>query len=275
MELEERRQLLQQAIQIAIKAGQLTLEGYRRRGISVEKKGRVDLVTEYDVKTEALIREQIEALRPDDKIVGEEGSAGARAPRPEDDTPTWYIDPIDGTTNYAHGHPMYSVSIALYEGETPVLGVVNGPALGVIWAGGPELGATRNGGNTRVSATEAMVDALVATGFPYSLDRGKNLEVIARFLPEIQGIRRGGSAALDLCLVADGTCDLYWERKLNAWDVAAGAAILLGAGGKLSDHSGGAFDLFTTEILATNGPLHEAALALLRPPRTGRPRPRP
>lgn len=262
MELSTRRQLLALATEIAEEAGALTLEGYRRE-LSIQKKGRIDLVTEFDLKAEAHIRERLQAACPDHHIVGEEHSAGARAPRPADDTPTWYIDPIDGTTNFAHGHPFYGVSIGLFAGASPVLGVIRAPALGVTWAGGPALGATRGGAPCQVSKATDMVDALAATGFPYHLDRGKNLAHVARFLPQIQGIRRCGSAALDLCLVADGTCDLYWEQHLNAWDLAAGVAILLGAGGQISDHRGGPFDLFTAQVLASNGHLHPAALATL------------
>ncbi|HYQ17166.1 MAG TPA: inositol monophosphatase family protein [Polyangiaceae bacterium] len=246
------------ALAVATEAGALLLAGYRTRPTPTEKAQR-DLVTEFDLKSEALIVARLAAATPELGIVAEEGGGQLRAL-------TWFCDPLDGTTNFVHGHPFWAVSIGLLEAERPLAGAVVAPALGLSWtgfAGGP---ARRSGEPCRVSETSNLERSLLATGFPY--DRrtapANNLDAFARVEKVAQGVRRCGSAAIDLCLVADGTYDAYWERRLNAWDVAAGAAVLLAAGGRLSALDGGPVDLSIGHLIASNGHVHDALQALLR-----------
>lgn len=264
----ERAHALETAQAIAAEAAELALGGWRS-GTEIQKKGTIDLLTEYDLKTETLIRERLGAAFPDHRIVGEEGEA-----REGSAGFTWYVDPIDGTTNFAHGHPFFCVSIALWaEGEGAghgEVGVVAAPALGVSWSARRGGGARRNGEPCHVSDTAELKDALCATGFPY--DRWDSSEDNVRehraFLKRTRGIRRCGSAAIDLCLVAEGTYDLYWEQKLNPWDMCAGALLVAEAGGRLSDYGGGEAEPRDGRLVATNGPLHDATLALLAQART-------
>lgn len=240
-------------------AGQLVL-GAWRTGAEVSLKGDIDIVTEFDLKSEKIIRETILSAFPDDKVVGEESDVVGDSER------VWYVDPIDGTTNFAHGHPIFSVSIAMYNGDEPRVGLVLAPALGITWSAARGAGAFRNGEPCKVSQRATLSDALCATGFPY--DRWTNPENNVRefeyFLLRTRGVRRGGSAAIDLCMLADGTYDIYWERGLNAWDMCAGALIIQEAGGQLSNYAGGAADPRSGEVVATNGQLHQEALRALK-----------
>ena len=179
---------------------------------------------------------------------------------------TWFVDPIDGTTNFVHGHPFYCVSIGLVVGVLPVVGAVVAPALGVEWTGAVGAGAHRSGDACRVSDVGRFSDALLATGFPY--DRASsddnNFDAFVAIKRKCQAVRRCGSAALDLCLVADGTYDGYWEKKLAPWDCAAGGAIVVAAGGRISDYAGGPADILSGQLLATNGAIHDALVAELQ-----------
>jgi len=243
---------------LGAEAGALLLRGFRT-GAEVRKKGRIDLVTEFDLASEALLRAGIADAFPEHRIVAEEGQAEGTG------EVVWYVDPLDGTTNFAHGHPFFSVSIALYDGDRPVLGVVVAPALGITWSGRAGHGARRNGVPCRVSETRALEDALCATGFPYDrwTNPDDNTREMKAFLKCTQGVRRCGSAAIDLALVADGTYDLYWEKSLSAWDMAAGALLVQEAGGRLSDTRGAPGDPRTGELLATNPHLQSPALRVL------------
>lgn len=231
----------------------------------IEHKGAIDLVTETDRAVEALIGERLRRALPNHLLVGEEASAGRRPARPPADRFAWYLDPLDGTTNFAHGHPHFAVSLALARGAEQLLALVADPLRGETFAAVRGGGATCNGTAIRVSATPALEGALLATGTPY--DRRERadlyLGVIRDFMLRCQGIRRGGSAALDLCWVACGRVDAYWEWRLGPWDVAAGALIVREAGGAVSDFGGGAHDVFGSETLASNGRLHDAMLAVL------------
>ncbi len=253
------------AREVAAEAGRLLLEGFRT-GAHVKKKGSaIDLVTEWDLRSERLVRDRLAAAFPDHRIVAEEGEAQGTGSR------VWYVDPLDGTTNFAHGHPIFCVSIALWDGPTPVVGVVLAPALGVTWWASRGGGAFRNGVRCQVSSCPALGEALCATGFPYDrwTNPDDNLRELAAFVKQVQGVRRCGSAAIDLCLVADGTYDVYWEQRLSPWDLCAGATMVLEAGGTLSDYDGGPADPRTGRLLATNGGLHDAALSVLRTARAG------
>jgi len=250
---------LEAAERAALRAGELVMEGWRA-GTEIERKGRFDLLTKYDLESEHLIREALSREFPAHRIVGEEGAETG-----EGDL-VWYVDPIDGTTNYAHGHFFFAMSIALYRGREGLVGLVHAPALGVTWKAAKGMGAFRNGEPCSVSPREQLEEAVCASGFPY--DRGSNgddnLAELALFLQRARGIRRCGSAAVDLCLVADGTYDIYWEKGLNAWDLCAGALIVKEAGGRLSTYEGEEADPRSGKLVASNGRLHEAAVRTIR-----------
>lgn len=256
-----------QATAIAEEAGALISEGYRQP-TEVRKKGVVDLVTDFDLRAEKHVVERLRAAYPEHVIVAEEGAAERNA-----EGPCWYVDPIDGTTSFAHGHPFFCVSIALYDGSEGLVGAVHAPALGVTWSAARGRGARRNRHPCHVSQVRSLHEALVATGFPYDrhASHENNLREFGTFMRRAQGIRRCGSAALDLCLVADGTYDGYWEQKLSPWDMAAGAFIVHEAGGRLSRYDGGPADPLSGKLVASNGLLHDKMLAVLQEARQGEP----
>lgn len=238
----------------AREAARFVNTGFRKRP-AVEHKGAVDLVTSYDRDSEALLRERLAPLAI--PIVGEE--QGGATP---EEGPAFFIDPIDGTTNFVHGHPFWCVSIGLAVARVPVLGVVVSPPLAVEWWGfvaedGTRV-ARRNDDACAVSAEAAFEDSFLATGFPYDrrTSDDNNFDAFFHVKRRVQGVRRCGSAAMDLCLVADGTYDGYWERKVNAWDIAAGAALVRAAGGEVTDFEGAASFLSSGRIVATNGSIH-------------------
>jgi myo-inositol-1(or 4)-monophosphatase len=249
------------ALTAARAAAQHALSGHRTQPAYLRKQSDADLVTKYDLESEQLIRRMLAEATPEIPIVGEEqgGEADAR--------PTWFCDPIDGTTNFAHGHHFFAVSIGLMRGGAPLLGAVVAPALKCEWYGYVDGGAFRNGVPCSVTRTSTLSDALVGTGFSPVMRRlghpEDNLAAFCRVSPHVRDIRRCGSAALDLCLVADGTYDAYWERRLSAWDVAAGSAIVLAAGGRLTDLAGGPYDPMHGYVLASNGLVHDAMVRLL------------
>jgi myo-inositol-1(or 4)-monophosphatase len=251
------------ALTVAREAAQLVLEGYRSRPAVQRKASYADLVTQYDLQSERVIRQRLGELTPEIAIVGEEegGDVG--------DTPTWFCDPIDGTVNFAHGHPFFCVSIGLMYRGLPLAGAVVAPALQLEWHGFSGGGVFRNGERCSVGQPVELPDALVATGISPVMRRHghpeDNLAAFCRVTPAVRDIRRCGSAALDLTFVADGTYDAYWERRLAPWDIAAGAALVLAAGGRITDLLGGAYDLTRGYVLASSGHVHEALLELLRP----------
>ena len=250
--------LVEIALDVAREAALGLLAGYRSRPASTEK-ARSDLVTEYDLTSEVLIRDRLARATPGVAIVAEEQGGAASGL-------TWYCDPLDGTMNFVHGHPFFCVSIGAMNGATPVAGAVVAPALGLEWWGAPGLGAFRSGDPCRVSETLTLRDALLATGFP--ADRSKapenNLQTFSRVQAHARGVRRDGSAALDCCFVADGTFDGYWERRLYAWDVVAGCAIATAAGARLTSMSGGPADLTIGHLALTNGRIHSELVELIR-----------
>jgi myo-inositol-1(or 4)-monophosphatase len=252
---EECEHALRVAESAAREAGAIALDGWRAGG-AVSKKGRFDLLTEYDVRSEQLIRSRIEGAFPSHRIVGEEHQETGSGEL------VWYVDPIDGTTNFVHGHFFFCVSIALYRGAVGLAGVVHAPALDVTWRAARGTGAFRNGMPCAVSSRRRLDEALCATGFPYDrwTNPDNNQAELALFLQRARGVRRCGSAAIDLCLVADGTYDIYWEKGLNAWDMCAGALIVAEAGGRLSGYDGEPADPRTGRLIATNGLLHEDAV---------------
>jgi len=231
----------------------------------IEYKSAIDLVTDTDRAVEALVIERLRAAFPDHLIVAEEGSAGGPPARPRLEQYAWYLDPLDGTTNFAHGHPHFAVSLALARGDELLLGVVADPLRGETFTAVRGGGATLNGQAIRVSDVGALGQALLATGLPY--DRREHaddyLDVIKAFVLRAQGIRRAGSAALDLCYLACGRFDGYWEWKLSPWDTAAGVLIVREAGGVVTDFGGAPFALYGQETLASNGLLHAAMSEVL------------
>jgi myo-inositol-1(or 4)-monophosphatase len=253
-------ELAQIAFEVATEAAALLLTGFRKRP-AVTEKGRADLVTEFDLASERLIRERLAERAPGLAIVAEEqgGSAAPGAGR------TWYCDPLDGTTNFVHGHQFFCVSIGVAEAGKPIAGAVVAPALGTHWVGFSGGQALRNDEPCRVSETRELDHALIGTGFPSDRSQApsNNFDAFMRVKQRVRGVRRCGSAAIDLCLVADGTYDAYWERRLNAWDVMAGSALVLAAGGEISALDGTPPDLSVGHIIASNGRIHRALLALM------------
>ncbi len=256
--------ILAEAIGIAREAGELLrdLFGKPRK---VSYKGKVDLVTDADRASEELILRRITDAFPGHGFLAEE-SAGGRVPRP-DPMPDylWVVDPLDGTTNYAHGLPIYTVSIGLLVHGVPTLGAVYDPTHDELYHGGVGLGAYLNDSPIQVSAEADLERSILATGFPYDLrvSEDNNLDNFTRFIYASQAIRRLGSASLDLCYVACGRLDGFWELKLHPWDTAAVAAFLPAAGGRITDYAGKPFDIFGLEIVASNGLIHEQMIRII------------
>ncbi len=264
---ERLAELLQLAERVASEAAEAVMAGYRSRPVADEK-GRRDLVTEFDRASEALILERLRTAEPEIDVVAEEGSRH----RHRSHSPlVWYVDPLDGTTNFVHGHPFWCVAIGLAEttgsgdstAEQPLVGAVVAPALQLTWlahAAGP---ARRNGEPCRLSETASLAHSLVGTGFPLLRDHGpeNNFDSFMQVKRQSQAVRRCGSAAIDLCLVADGTYEGYWERRLHVWDIVAGAAILLAAGGKLTSLTGGRPNFHSGPVVASNGLIHDELIA--------------
>ncbi len=248
------------ALSIADEAGRLLLEGAGGHHAASTKGSAIDLVTEYDRRAEALILDRLRAARPGDGLLAEEGGllASPSARR-------WIVDPIDGTTNFAHGHPVFCVSIALEAAGSIVAGVVHAPALGLTFAARRGGGATCNGAPIHVSDEGDLGRALLATGFPYDRHtaRENNFDQFVALQRRAQGVRRLGSAAIDLALVARGVYDGYWEMKLKPWDVAAGALLVVEAGGVVTGWRGEAVCLERGAVVASNGRLHAALLETL------------
>ena len=248
------------AIRAARESGKIQLEwlGKEKR---VEFKGEINLVTEVDRICERRIVEIIKEAFPEHNILTEE------TPMPAGSSPyRWIIDPLDGTTNYAHGYPCFCTSIALELGGELVLGAIYDSLLDELFTARHGEGAFLNGERITVSTTERLNEALLCTGFPYDLRESSvnNLDHFNNFVMEAQAIRRDGSAALDLCYVAAGRFDGFWELKLNAWDVAAGTLIVEEAGGVVTDFNGGPLDIYGQETLATNGRIHEEMVRVLQ-----------
>jgi myo-inositol-1(or 4)-monophosphatase len=254
------------AVDAALAAGRLLrdeLSGARR----IAYKGSpTNLVTEMDERVEALILERLRGAFPDDAILAEEqGAAGGRSDR------RWIVDPLDGTTNYAHGLPIFGVSIALEAARRLVLGVVYDPSRDEMFVGERGAGATLNDAPIKVSATPSVGASLLVTGFPYNIREttDTNLPEYAAFSLRARAVRRLGSAVIDLAYVACGRFDAYWELRLGAWDVAAGAVLVEEAGGRITGVDGGALEVDAPTLLATNGLIHDEMLRALKEIRGG------
>jgi myo-inositol-1(or 4)-monophosphatase len=248
------------AREAALSAGKLLKENlHGTREISY--KGEINLVTEMDMRSEQAIVELLRAAFPGHGILAEEGTNIQNG-----SGFTWIIDPLDGTTNYAHGYPCFSVSIALVRNGAPEVGVVFDPMRDELFSAQNGQGAFLNGRPIRVSGHDRLINSLLATGFPYDRKESEknNLDYFHDLLMASQEVRRDGSASLDLCSVACGRFDGFWELKLKPWDTAAGSLIVREAGGTVTDFTGSRSGLYDDEILASNGGIHEQMLEILR-----------
>jgi myo-inositol-1(or 4)-monophosphatase len=257
---------LQDVIAIARIGGAYQRAHYARGTGLARKSSTIDLVTEADTAVEAYLVEALLELTPDGHIVGEEG--GAQGQPLERASHRWVVDPIDGTTNFASRIPHFCVSIALVDADDqPLLGVVVDPMRDEVFAAAQGHGAWLNGRRLRVSATEALIDAVLASGFPYDKHTASenNAARWTAFMLRSRGVRRFGSAALDLCYVASGRFDGYWEHSLKPWDALAGVLLVREAGGTVTDYQGG-HDRHMPGgyYVASNGHIHAAMLDVLR-----------
>jgi len=252
----EQFEFVPEMAKIAREAGALLMGHFARR-VKIEYKGDVDLVTIADRESEKLILGRIRAQWPKHDLVGEEG---ARIETGSDYR--WYIDPLDGTTNFAHGYPVFCVSLAIEHKGKRAAGVVYDPTRDEMFVAEAGRGAYLNDQPISVSRTSNLAECLVSTGFPsHKRHKNPNIYFYHQITLRTHGVRRAGSAALDLCCVAAGRFDGFWEFNLNPWDTAAGVLVVEEAGGRVSDFRGDAFQSNSRETLATNGLVHDAMLA--------------
>lgn len=251
------------AVEMCRNAGAILLAGFRAKSTTISYKSRTDLVTNIDRESEDFIVGEVKKIFPSHSIVAEEGSR-----RDTGNDFIWYIDPLDATNNFAHGIPFFCVSIGVYSktGRRVVSGAVYDPFHDEMFQASLGGGAFCNGEKIHVSNISDIGIALLATGFPYAKEdmERNNLRQFNAFLPKIQCIRRLGSAALDLCYLASGRIDGYWEPMLHPWDTAAGSLIASEAGGRVTRYNGEPFDPEYPEILASNGILHDRMIGLIQ-----------
>lgn len=254
--------LLNFAIQTARDAGSLLAERFGRE-LRVMNKSELDLVTESDLASERLIIDRIKTYHPRHAILAEE--SGASSPvNAEKSEWRWIIDPLDGTTNYAHGYPCFCVSIGLEHQGRIELGVIYDPLRDEMFTAERGEGASLNGRRVTVSRTDKLTGALLCTGFPYDVrERSEFARHFANFIMNAQAVRRDGAAALDLAYVACGRFDGFWEEGLKPWDVAAGSLMVEEAGGRVSNYAGGPLSIYAPPILASNGLVHEQMMSVL------------
>jgi myo-inositol-1(or 4)-monophosphatase len=255
----EIRRFVRLSCELSVGAGKILKRGFTQRH-KINYKGRINPVTDYDLKSEQYITSHILQRFPNHDILAEEsGAAMEKSPF------RWIIDPLDGTVNYAHAFPVYCVSIALeYEGSI-VAGAVYDPERDELFHAGLGSGAYLNKKRIKVSSEKILRRALLATGFAYNIDtaRRTNLGLFARMIKKAQGVRRPGSAAIDLCWLACGRIDGFWELYLHPWDTAAAKLIVEEASGKVTRINGKPFSIFAPDILVSNGHLHKAMMAAL------------
>ena len=252
--------MLEVALYAASNAGKILKDNFGK-SLEIDFKGDINLVTHIDRLCEETIVNIVRDRYPDHQILAEEGE-GKRSESPY----RWIIDPLDGTTNYAHGFPFFCVSIALEKDSEVVLGIIYDPLLEELFMAEKGKGAHLNNKKIKVSSTEDLNHSLLATGFPYDLRETKenNLDHFSNFIMSAQAVRRAGSAALDLCYVAMGRFDGFWELKLSPWDVAAGSLIVKEAGGIVTNFKGRDFDIYSKEILASNKKIHKEMVQVLK-----------
>ena len=252
---------LSTAIEAVVRAGDLQMARFGQ-DFQIDKKGTIDLVTEVDLEVERMFRDLIAKRFPDHQILAEElGGASAVPPGP-----CWVFDPIDGTTNYAHGLPIFCASLALEIDGVPELAAVYDPNRRELFTAERGRGAFLNGKPIRVSNASSLVDALLVTGFPYDVHSRVDeiVGLFGAFVAQARAVRRLGSAAVDLCWVAAGRMDGFWESDLKPWDMAGGALIVAEAGGRVTAMDGQPFASRGRHVLATNGHVHDAMLDVIK-----------
>ncbi len=253
--------MLNFAIETAREAGQILLDKFGRK-INITKKGDINLVTEADIASEKHIIEKIHTHYPKHSILAEESGDAVVI---GDSTWKWVIDPLDGTTNFAHGYPCFCVTLALEHKGEIVVGVTYDPTRNELFASEKGSGATLNNKPIRVSETQQLKDALLVTGFPYDAGERENFaRHFTGFTRKARGIRRDGSAAIDMAYVACGRFDGFWEEGLHAWDVAAGVLFIEESGGRVSYYDDSPFSIYRPPICASNNLIHAEMLDVLR-----------
>ena len=248
------------AVESVVRAGALMLERFGT-DVRVDMKGAIDLVTEVDVAIEREFRERIAERFPDHVVLGEEMGGSTSVP----DGSCWVFDPIDGTTNFAHGLPIFCSSLALEIGGVAQLSAVYDPTRRELFTAERGGGAFLNGRPMRVSSAPTLLESVLVTGFPYDV-HARVAEIVglfAEFVGRARAVRRLGSAAIDLCYVAAGRLDGFWERDLNPWDIAGGALLVSEAGGTVTNFSGEPFSSRGRDVLASNGLIHQAMLDVI------------
>jgi myo-inositol-1(or 4)-monophosphatase len=255
------------AVEAVVKAGELQMARFGG-DIRVDKKGAIDLVTEVDVLVERYFRELIAERFPDHQILAEEMGGSAAPPS----GPCWVFDPIDGTTNYAHGVPIFCASLALEIDGVAEIGAVFDPNRNELFTAERGRGAFLNGQPLHVSSVSSLMDALLVTGFPYDVHQriDEIVGLFASFIGRARAVRRLGSAAIDMCYIAAGRMDGFWESDLKPWDIAAAGLIVAEAGGTVTTMTGEPFQSRGRHVLATNGPLHPEMLDVIRGERAWR-----
>ena len=267
MDLE---QLEHFTVDTAQKAGAIVSQALGKQKAISTKSSEIDLLTEYDKEVDRFIAERVRVEFPDHRIQSEEGPAETYSPADDGESYIWHVDPIDGTINFVHGYPFVAVSIALYKDNQPLVSAIFDPIRGECFSAAKGRGSqVRQNGiirTLRVSGASRLVDSILATGFPYDRHSSSedNVEQLKGFLKKARGLRRSGSAAIDLAYVAAGRIDGYWELKINSWDVAAGILIVTEAGGKVTETDGQPMLIKDqVSIVASNGHIHQAMLDVL------------
>lgn len=253
--------MLNFAIETARMAGGLLLEKFGKK-INVSMKGDINLVTEADLASEKLIIDRIRSHYPQHSILAEE--SGEAVIIGGTNKWKWIIDPLDGTTNFAHGYPCFCVTLALENEGQIVIGVTYDPTRNELFSAEKGQGSSLNNKPIRVSAAQKLADSLIVTGFPYDFKQRENFaRHLTTFLLQSRGVRRDGSAAIDMAYVACGRFDGFWEEGLNPWDVAAGLLLIEEAGGRVSYYDNSPFSIYAPPICASNGLIHEQMLEVL------------
>ena len=255
------------AIEAVVRAGDMQMAQFGT-DFQIDKKGTIDLVTEVDVAVERMFRALVAERFPDHHVLAEEMGGAAEAPP----GPCWVFDPIDGTTNFAHGLPIFCASLALEIGGVAEVAAVYDPNRKELFTAERGGGAFLNGRPLRVSSATSLVNAMLVTGFPYDVHTRVDeiVGLFAAFVGQVRAVRRLGSAAIDLCYVAAGRMDGFWERDLKPWDIAGGALIVTEAGGRITNMEGQPFTSRGGHVLATNGHLHDVMLDVMAKFQEGR-----
>lgn len=248
-------------VSLCKEAGRMMLDSLGG-SLEITRKGEVDLVTQVDLTLEKMIAEAIHGRFPDHSVFGEEGWKEGEAREADH---AWLFDPLDGTTNYVHGYPMFCVSIALTQRGDVLLGAIYDPLRDELFYAAKGEGATLNGRRVVVSDTDRLISSLLSTGFPYQRATlpDNNMALLSKVIDRIQGVRRSGSVALDLAYVAAGRLDGHWELHVKPWDTAAGGLLVREAGGRITGMEGEAWNPFEGRIVATNGKIHDRLVTAL------------